>query len=148
MPGFYVHMEAARIAVERLRAGDLQAEFPIDATRAQEIGDLCHRWRNYLALGSVGPDLFFLLPDYSSDRGITLRRTVEWTLSVWEFLDAQFIGKWERWVDPVSTDQQQLASQLTGGLSNQFAGVLDSLSSAFISAFEDLLPASATGSGC
>jgi hypothetical protein len=140
MPSFYVHMESARIAVERLRAGDLPAEFPIDATQAQEIGDLCHRWRNYLALGSVGPDLFFLLPDYSGDRGITLRRAVEWTLSVWEFLDAQFIGKWERWVDPVSTNQQQLASQLTGGLSNQFAGVLDSLSSAFISAFEGLLP--------
>jgi hypothetical protein len=140
MPGVYIHMEAAKIAADRLRAADLPAGFPVDAARAQEIGELCHTWRNYLALGSLGPDMFYLLPDFVDDRGITLRRAVQWTLDVWEFLDAEFIGKWEKWIDPVAANQQQLAGQLTGGLANQLAAVLDSLSAALISAFEGLLP--------
>ena len=140
MPGLYVHMEAAKGIVDRLRAGDLPPGFPIDAPRAQAIGEICYTWRNHLALGSLGPDLFFLLPDFANAEGATLRRIIMWGLDIWEFLDAQFIGKWEKWIEPVGVNQAQLASQLTGGLSNQLAAVLDELAAALMAAFQGLLP--------
>jgi hypothetical protein len=139
MPGWYVHMEAARETAQRLRDGDVPSGFPIDVTQARELGEVCHTWRNYLALGSLGPDLFYLLPDFANTRGCVIRQVIQWTLDVWEVIDAQFIGKWENWIDPIQTNNAQLFSQLTGGLSNQLAAILDELSTAIVSAFEGLL---------
>ena len=64
MPGWYVHMEAAAITAERLRAANLPTAFPVDAVEMQELGEICRKWRNYLAVGALGPDLFYMLPDF------------------------------------------------------------------------------------
>ena len=64
MPGWYVHMEAAKKAADRLRAGEVGPDFPGGATAAQTLGEMAHTWRNYLAAGAIGPDIFFLLPDF------------------------------------------------------------------------------------
>jgi hypothetical protein len=45
------------------------AGYPISEAEAQQIGEFCHTWRNYLAIGALGPDLFYLLPDYVNTRG-------------------------------------------------------------------------------
>ncbi|MGW3117543.1 hypothetical protein ACWDBW_10380 [Streptomyces sp. NPDC001107] len=45
---------------------------------------ICHTWRNYLALGSLGPDLFYLLPDFADTKGCLIRQVVEWVREVWE----------------------------------------------------------------
>ena len=139
MPGWYVHMQAAQDTAERLRAGTVPPNFPISVTEAKAIGETCHTWRNYLALGSLGPDVFYLLPDFSNTEGCVLRQVVKWALDVWEQIDSEFIGKWEKWIGPISTNSSQLASQLTGWLSNQLAQVLDELSTAIMSAFKGLL---------
>jgi hypothetical protein len=139
MPGWYVHIEAARATAQRLRDGDVPQGFPVDIAHAQQLGEVCHTWRNYLALGALGPDLFYLLPDFSNTRGCVVRQVIQWTLDVWDAIDAQFVGKWEKWIDPIQTNDAQLASQLTGGLSNQLAAILDELSAAVVSAFEGLL---------
>ncbi len=47
----------------RLEAGDVPASYPIAVADAAKVGEICHRWRNYLALGAIGPDLFYMLPD-------------------------------------------------------------------------------------
>ena len=139
MPGWYVHMEAAHETARRLRAGNIPTGFAISATDAQTIGEHCHTWRNYLALGALGPDLFYLLPDFANTRGTVIRQVVQWALDVWQVVDAEFVGKWEQWIDPISTNQSQLSSQLTGGLSNQLAQVLEELTAAVMSAFQGLL---------
>jgi hypothetical protein len=139
MPGWYVHMEAAHETADRLRAGSVPAGFPITTAEATDLGDVCHTWRNYLALGSLGPDLFYLLPDFSNTKGCVIRQVVQWAIDVWEEIDAEFIGKWEKWIGPISTNTSQLASQLTGGLSNQLAQILDELTAAVMSAFKGLL---------
>jgi hypothetical protein len=64
MPGWYVHMEAAKVAAQRLSAGDIPAMLNLTAADAARLGDLAHKWRNYYAIGALGPDLFYLLPDY------------------------------------------------------------------------------------
>lgn len=139
MPGWYVHMEAAHETARRLRDGEIPAAFTISAPEAARIGEACHTWRNYLELGALGPDLFYLLPDFKNTTGQVIRQVVKWALDVWEVVDAEFVGKWEKWIDPISTNNSQLASQLTGGLSTQLAQVLDSLTSAIMTAFKGLL---------
>src|SRR5664279_1435995 len=69
MPGWYVHLEAGHLAAERLRTGDLPPGYPLTPAEAAELGDIAHRWRNYLAAGALGPDLFFGLPDYKAGTG-------------------------------------------------------------------------------
>ncbi len=139
MPGWYVHMDAARQTAERLRAGDVPPELVIDPADATALGEICHTWRNYLALGSLGPDLFYMLPDFKNTTGCVIRQVVQWALDVWDVIDAEFVTTWETWIDPISTNNSQLASQLTGGLSAQLGQVLDELSAALTSAFEGLL---------
>ncbi len=139
MPGWYVHMEAAHDTASRLRDGVVPGGFPLSAAEAQVIGEHCHTWRNYLELGSLGPDVFYLLPDFKNTTGQVIRQVVQWALDVWDVVDSEFVSKWETWIGPISTNNSQLASQLTGGLSTQLAQVLDEFTSAIISAFEGLL---------
>jgi hypothetical protein len=139
MPGWYVHMDAARQTAERLRAGQLPPGFAVDPAEAQALGEVCHTWRNYLALGSLGPDLFYMLPDFANTKGCVIRQVVQWALDVWEVIDAEFVSKWEKWIEPVSTNASQLASQLTGGLSAQLGQILNELASAIMTAFKGLL---------
>lgn len=139
MPGWYVHMDAARQTAERLRGGQLPSGFAINPAEAQDLGEVCHTWRNYLALGSLGPDLFYMLPDFKNGEGAVIRQVIQWALDVWEEIDAEFVSKWEKWIDPVSTNASQLASQLTGGLSAQLGQILNELTSAIMTAFQGLL---------
>ena len=139
MPGWYVHLESAHDTADRLRTGAVPAGFPISTGDAQTIGEHCHTWRNYLELGSLGPDLFYLLPDFKNTTGQVIRQVVQWALDVWEVLDSEFVSKWEKWIDPIATNNSQLASQLTGGLSTQLAQVLDEAISSLMSAFKGLL---------
>ena len=115
MPGWYVHMEAAHDTARSMRNGTIPPGFPISPAEAMNIGNHCHTWRNYLALGSLGPDLFYLLPDFKNTTGQVIRQVVQWCLDVWEVVDSEFVSKWEKWIDPISTNNSQLASQLTGG---------------------------------
>jgi hypothetical protein len=132
-------MEAAHDTARAMRDGVIPPGFAISAAEAKDIGEHCHTWRNYLALGSLGPDLFYLLPDFKNTTGQVIRQVVQWALDVWEVVDGEFVSKWEKWIDPISTNNSQLASQLTGGLSTQLAQVLDELTSAIMSAFKGLL---------
>jgi hypothetical protein len=80
-----------------------------------------------------------MLPDYANELGFMIRKVLQWVLDVWGVLDADFISKWEKWISPVSTDADQLASQLTGGLANQFADLLNDLTKTVTDAFRGLV---------
>jgi Zinc dependent phospholipase C len=143
MPAWYVHMEAARRTARRLQAGDVPAGYPISVADAAELGEICHTWRNYLALGAIGPDLFYMLPDYAkrtdgSIQGPTIRRMIQSVLDLWDTLDP-YIEQWEGYFGPVSADASQLWSRLLGGVSNQIASILTDLSQAMTKGFEGIL---------
>ncbi|MDR6970222.1 hypothetical protein [Leifsonia shinshuensis] len=139
MPGWYVHMEVAHQTAERLRAGQVPPGWGVDSAEAQRVGELCHTWRNYLALGALGPDLFYMLPDFAGTKGVVIRQVIQWVIDVWDVVDEEFVAKWEKWIDPISTNNSQLASQLTGGLSAQLGQIVDELTSAVMTAFKGLL---------
>src|SRR5690348_2814157 len=50
MPGWYVHMEAAKVAAQRLSSGDVPATLNLAAADAMRLGDIAHTWRNYYAI--------------------------------------------------------------------------------------------------
>jgi hypothetical protein len=139
VPGWYVHLQSAQDTAERLRSGSVPPGLGVDPADARELGEICHTWRNYLALGSLGPDLFYLLPDFADTKGCVIRQVVAWVTKVWEEIDHTFVSRWEKWIEPISDNSAQLASQLTGGLSQQLAEILDELTSAVMEAFKGLL---------
>ena len=99
MPAWYVHMESARETVNRLRDGDIPPGFPISAAEARDVGEICYTWRNYLALGAIGPDLFYMLPDFAHRKnqiidGLMIRKVIQWVLDVWGVLDEEFVSRY------------------------------------------------------
>jgi len=118
-------MEAAKEAARRLQAGDVPANLGFGTTEAKELGDLARKWRNYLAIGALGPDLFYLLPDFKPPYADVLLSVVTWVLDEWEEVDELFVGSWEKWMGPVGANDSALTAQLTGGLSNQLGQALD-----------------------
>jgi Zinc dependent phospholipase C len=133
MPGWYIHMEAAKRTVDRLRAGDVPADFPGGVPSAQQLGEIAHKWRNYLAAGAIGPDIFFLLPDFKDGVGNVILTIVKWVRDVWEWIDENIMEKWERWVTPGVLDQ------ITGGLLNEIGQFLQTLGSTIQNAILDLI---------
>ncbi|MGY1684991.1 zinc dependent phospholipase C family protein [Geodermatophilus sp. SYSU D00867] len=134
MPGWYIHMEAARLAADRLRSGQVPGAYGLDPAEAQRLGDLAYKWRNYLALGALGPDLFYLLPDFKAPHGGPLLSVADWIFGVWTTVEDHILGPWDKWMGPVGANDSAIAAQLTGGLSKQIGQAVDLLSGAVTNA--------------
>jgi len=148
MPGWYIHMEAAKKIVDALEAGAVGPEFRVPPSEqangvspqdwAKSIGGACHTWRNYLALGAIGPDLFYLLPDFHGATGEMLLTIVNWVQKTYAPIDEQFLAAWTKFAQPVLDDAQNLPNQLSGGLLKELANVYSSLGTALQDAVLDL----------
>jgi Zinc dependent phospholipase C len=139
MPGWYVHMEVAKRMVDRLRAGDVPPDFPGGAAAAQQLGELCHQWRNYVALGAIGPDIFFLLPDFKAGTGNVLLHVVDWVREVYEVIDSDFLSKFEKWIGPVSSGAGDILNHVSGDVIGEIGQALQELGAAVQSAVLDLI---------
>ena len=126
MPSWYVHIQAAAETMERLKAG-IPAGSPLTQAEADDLFMAAHAHRNYLAAGALGPDLFFLLPDFKGDAGKGLLALVGFVLSTWKKLDESFIEQWEQWMGPVMDDHSQLANGISGGMLGEVGQVLGAL---------------------
>jgi hypothetical protein len=102
----------------------LPAGSPLTQVQAEELFTAAHDNRNYLAAGALGPDLFFLLPDYMGDTGKGVLGLVNFVLSTWKDLDENFFTQWERWMTPVLDEQSQLVNSLSGGMIGEVSQVL------------------------
>jgi hypothetical protein len=139
MPGWYIHTEAAKKAVDRLRAGDVPADFPGGIAAAQHLGEIAYQWRNYTAVGAIGPDIFFLLPDFKGTTGNVLLHFVEWIREVWEWIDENFMEKWEKWAEPAITGAGNLLNQISGQVLEELGQALQELAGAIMNAIIDLI---------
>ena len=127
MPAWYVHIEAAAETMQRLKGG-VAAGSPLTQAQANDLFAAAHVNRNYFAAGALGPDLFFMLPDFKGDTGKGLLALVEFALTTWKALDDNFVAQWEQWMTPVLDDQSQLANGITGGMLGEVSQVLSLLS--------------------
>ena len=76
MPCYYIHIRAAGLMMERLKAG-VPAGSPLTQEKANALFEAAHQNCNYFAAGVYGPDLFFLLPDFMGDTGKMLSAIVD-----------------------------------------------------------------------
>ena len=139
MPGWFVHLDAARMVAERLAAEDVPAGLGYAAGQAKDAGDNARKWRNYLAIGALGPDLFYLLPDFKKDAGNVLLTVINWTLDAWSTIDDLFVGSWEKWEGPVGANAADLTNALSLGLSSQLSQALSEINAAELNLIETLV---------
>ena len=95
---------------------------------------------NYTAMGAVGPDLFFFLPDFRDQEGIAvssvLVKVLEFVEGLYDALDP-YVAKYEKYLGPIGEDTAEELSRLTGGLSESVGNIAGELSSILITALED-----------
>ena len=138
MPGWYVHMEAAKQSVERLRGGEVPPDFPAGVD-AVALGDVAHKWRNYLALGAVGPDIAALFPDFRPPTGSVIANVLEWYLEVWDVIDARFLEPWDKYAAPSLSGFGPILDSFTGGTLHEIGLALQNLSASIKGALVDML---------
>lgn len=124
MPSWYVHMQAAAQTMESLKAG-VPAGSPLSQAEADALFEAAHTHRNYLAAGALGPDLFFLLPDFKGDVGKGLLNLVDFVLNTWQVYDDNVGTQWERWMAPVLDEAHQIADHLSLGMLGEASMALD-----------------------
>jgi len=122
MPGWYIHMNVARKALDDLAANaSASAIFAADGMNAADVRQLARDNPAYAALGAIGPDIFFLLPDFK-------KPTMLWSLfneirELYTWWDDNFLGPYESAIGPIGNNAQDLANALTGGLKEAIEGI-------------------------
>lgn len=138
MPSFYVHMSVAEHVAELLgtldewpRGQSLFGPNALPGPDPRRLADLARSHPNYYALGAVGPDLFFLLPDFRTEGGVPLGNTLVGVadfvndLTLW--VDEWILEWWEPTFGPFSQNVDEATSRLTGDLINKINDALGAL---------------------
>src|SRR5215470_17700849 len=137
MPSLFVHIQAAAQTMETLR-DSRPAGSPLTQAEANGLFTAAHDNRNYLAAGALGPDLFFLLPDFKGDIGKGVGALADFLLDRWKFVDDNFVTQWERWMTPVLDEQNSIVNSLTGGMLGEVSQLLTLLSGSLTNYLEGL----------
>jgi hypothetical protein len=138
MPSWYIHTQAAAQTLEGLN-GAVPAGSPLSAAEAMQLFTAGHDNRNYLAAGALGPDLFFLLPDFKGDLGTGLMKLMRFALGAWQVADKAFVEQWETWMAPVLDEGNQLADGISGGMLGEIGQVQVLVGGAFTNMVESLI---------
>lgn len=124
MPGWYIHMNVARRAVRAL--ADNPAAAPIFASSgksASAISAIGQANPAYVALGAIGPDIFFLLPDFKPPVGSMLWKLANEVREIYSWWDENFLGPYESQIGPIAANASDLANALSGGLKDSIEGI-------------------------
>jgi len=124
MPGWYIHMDVARKAAQGLPgSSDVSTIFGSLGPSAADIAAIAQSNPAYVALGAIGPDLFFLLPDFKPPLGGLLWGAASTVREIYDWLDENFIGPWENEMGPVLDGYGDIANALSGGLIDQIGDI-------------------------
>jgi hypothetical protein len=142
MPGPGTHVLVADKVVERLRGTSAWPFNPsvggTNATLASTMASIAADHPNYYALGAVGPDFFFFLPDFRNHLASPLIGVVHFLDDAYAKLDAWVLEDWERYFGPGSENIDEAISRLTGDLSSVVGEILGDLGSLLSNALIDL----------
>jgi len=105
----------------------------------KELAALATEHANYYALGAIGPDLFFFLPDFRNHLASPLIGVVHLLNDIYAKLDEWIIEDFERYFGPVSQNIDETISRMTGDLSTVVSDIMNSLSSLLMNALLDLV---------
>lgn len=149
MPGPYIHISSMRHAATQLAQNGYQAAGSTWINPAwtgpdlNTIGQIMQSHPNFAALGAIGPDLFFFLPDFRNAKvGCTSINISSILITVLDLLEElyslidPFITKWEQYLGPITENIAEEMSQLTGGLSETVGTITGELTNILITGLE------------
>jgi hypothetical protein len=110
-----------------------------NATLPPDFAAIAQAHPNYYALGAVGPDLFFFLPDFRNHLASPLIGVVHLLDGMYEKLDTWILEDWERYFGPVGENIEEAISRMTGDLSTMVSDINNGLNSLLINALIDLV---------
>jgi hypothetical protein len=138
VPGWFIHLEVAR-RIAQILPIIVNDAFNGPGPSPQELATYIQEHPNYYALGAIGPDLFFFLPDFKGRRGNMIAEAAKWVIKKFDLIDKNVITPWEDKFAPISEDQNELVSRLTGGLSDELAKLSNYATGIVLEAIYDLL---------
>src|SRR5207237_6610804 len=119
MPGWYIHMNVARKSLAQLATNPTAAViFGANGPDATMITNVAKANPTYVALGAIGPDIFFLLPDFKPPVGNMLYKLASFIRDLYTAWDDNFLGPYESAMGPVGNNAADEINALTGGLKN------------------------------
>jgi Zinc dependent phospholipase C len=124
MPGWYIHMDVARKAIDKLATNATAAPiFAADGVGGAQIAAIAHANPTYVALGAIGPDIFFLLPDFKPPVGNMLWKLANTIETLFTWWDDNFLGPFESAMGPIENNLQDELNALSGGLANTISDI-------------------------
>lgn len=135
MPGWYIHMDAARKALSALSSNAGAAGlFGELGPTADELSQIATSNPAYTALGAIGPDLFFLLPDFKPPLGNMLYGAANTIQELFTWLDENFLGPWEDQIGPIEDNTSDEVAAITGDLTTQINAIQSKFTSFLLDA--------------
>ncbi len=133
-------MDVARKALSSLQGNSgAAALFGQAGPRPDELERAAQDHPAYVALGAIGPDMFFLLPDFKPPAGSMLFGAADFIRELYTWWDENFMEPWEDTLGPIADNTwDQLDAAATGGLLGQL-GDLASNGIAFLIAQLEIL---------
>ena len=124
MPGWYIHIDVARKTLASLDSNPTaSAIFNANGPNAVTLTGIARSQPAYAALGAIGPDIFFLLPDFKPPVGGMLWKLASTVRDLYTWWDDHFLGPYESAIGPISNNAADEINALTGGLKDSVEGI-------------------------
>lgn len=126
MPGWYIHMNVARKAIPLLATNPTAAPvFTRAGLDSASIIAIAAANPTYTALGAIGPDIFFMLPDFKPKMGNMIWTLANTIRDLYTWWDDNFLGPVESALGPIGANLDDELNALTGGLKDSLEGVFN-----------------------
>jgi hypothetical protein len=117
-------MDVARKSIATLNQNaGAAAQFAIPGASALQIQNIAINNPAYVALGAIGPDIFFLLPDFKKPWGARIWGAMNHVRDLYMWLDDNFIGPFEDTMGSVAGALDEEVNALSGGVVESLAQV-------------------------
>src|SRR3954465_15765562 len=124
MPGWYIHMDVARKAIAAMESNPRAAGvFAQAGPAAADLRAIAEANPAYTALGAIGPDIFFLLPDFKPPVGNMLWKLASTIRDLYTAWDDTFLGPYESAMGPIGANLADEINALSGGLQQTIEGI-------------------------
>jgi hypothetical protein len=117
-------MDVARRAIAGLKTNAGAASIlGSDGPDAPTLAAIAEQNPTYVALGAIGPDIFFLLPDFKPPIGNMLWKLASVIKDLYTAWDDTFLGPYESAMGPISNNLQDELNALSGGLKSTIESI-------------------------
>ncbi len=139
MPSWFIHMNVAKKAIKGLSSNPRVASIlGTNGPTANDIASIATNNPAYVALGSIGPDLFVFLPDFKPPLGPPIYKIMKFLEGFYELIDP-YISAYEQSLGPQVDQAGSIANALLGGLPQTISDTAKQLNDIFITALEDFV---------